>query len=158
MRACSVRLLAEDVFDGINVDAKRVKLQFWFSYNLRKGKQDNVFLSWHQASGEHGHDVHLHWDSNCCGLCVGECPRGAGCVYEPDSSQHHLLFHRVASCGWHRCRGFGYPSGDYHQSGFQHSVLHMPPPFLPATDHHAVLHPFLAGHCHWPIPTSQGSY
>lgn len=119
---------------------------------------ENVFLSWYQASGARGHGLHLHWDGYCCGLCAGECSRSAGCVCEPGSPQRHLLFHRVAGHGWHRRGCFGHPPGDYHQPGLEHSVLHMPPPFLPAADHHPVLDLVLAGHCHRPISTSQDSH
>lgn len=141
----------------------RVNVSNWcFSFHTTWAKVsktfENVFLSWYQASGECGYDVHLHWNGNCCGLGVGECSGGAGCVYEPDSTEHHLLFHRVISHGWHRCGRIGYPPGHYHQSGFQHSVLHMPPPFMPTADHHPVLYPFLAGHCNRPISTSQDSH
>lgn len=119
---------------------------------------ENVLVSGYQASGACGHDVHLHRDSYCCCLCAGECAGGAGCVCEPGSPQHHLLLHRVSGRGWHRCGSFGHPSGYYHQSGIQHSVLHLPLPLLPAADHHPELHPLPAGHRHRPISARQDSH
>lgn len=128
-----------------------------FLNNRSKEMSNNDFLSC-QASGEYGHDIHLHWDSDCSGLCSGECSGGAGGVCEPVSPQRHLLLHCVSGRGWYHCGTFGDSSSHHHQPAILHSVLHMPLPLLPDTDDHPELHLFPDGDSHRQISASQNSH